>query len=111
MSYQRPLKLPHFKAILIWWHCPFKQLILFDGLSVFRYDILSPGEQQRLAFIRLLHHEPALAVLDEATSALSEVCWDSYWDYRLRQYIERCHLATGGGEERKIMKRVKMLFQ
>ncbi len=24
MSKLRPLKLPHFKAILIWWHCPFK---------------------------------------------------------------------------------------
>lgn len=33
-------------------------------------DILSLGEQQRLAFARLIYNEPTLAVLDEATSAL-----------------------------------------
>jgi vitamin B12/bleomycin/antimicrobial peptide transport system ATP-binding/permease protein len=33
-------------------------------------DVLSLGEQQRLAFARLLINKPAFAVLDEATSAL-----------------------------------------
>ena len=33
-------------------------------------DVLSPGEQQRLAFVRVLLRRPALLVMDEATSAL-----------------------------------------
>ncbi|HVN29886.1 MAG TPA: ABC transporter ATP-binding protein/permease [Candidatus Binataceae bacterium] len=33
-------------------------------------DVLSPGEQQRLAFARLLLNHPEFAFLDEATSAL-----------------------------------------
>ena len=33
-------------------------------------DVLSLGEQQRLAFARLLINQPGFAVLDEATSAL-----------------------------------------
>ncbi len=36
-------------------------------------DVLSPGEQQRLAFARLLVAKPDFAILDEATSALDEV--------------------------------------
>lgn len=43
--------------------------------------ILSLGEQQRLAFARLLLHKPTVAFLDEATASMDEGLEDTM--YRL----------------------------
>ncbi|XP_059147707.1 lysosomal cobalamin transporter ABCD4-like isoform X2 [Physella acuta] len=36
------------------------------------YDEMSPGEMQRLSFVRLFFHKPPYAILDEATSQVSQ---------------------------------------
>ena len=77
-----------------------------SGLSrVARWpDELSVGEQQRLAFARLVLHKPRFAVLDEATSAvdvqsesklyevLTDVCVGGFVSVGHRKSIERFHL-------------------
>lgn len=40
-------------------------------LLFYRSDALSPGEMQRICFLRVLYHQPQFVLLDEATSALS----------------------------------------
>jgi putative ATP-binding cassette transporter len=55
----------------------------FGGLDAEMHwaDVLSPGEQQRLAFARLLLNHPRYAFLDEATSALDVS--NEQWMYEL----------------------------
>lgn len=55
--------------------------------------VLSLGEQQRLAFARLLRHCPPVAFLDEATSALDEKLEAKL--YSLLQKRCQCYISIG----------------
>jgi len=63
------------------------------------YDVLSPGEAQRLAFVRLFVHQPVLAVLDEATSAISQGVETKLYTECLNMGI--CLLSVGHRETLK----------
>ncbi|GAA4480816.1 ABC transporter ATP-binding protein/permease [Rhodococcus olei] len=55
--------------------------------------ILSPGEQQRIAFARILLLRPALVFLDEATSAVDEGLEYSLYDL-IRTEVPECMLFS-----------------
>ncbi|KAL7574089.1 hypothetical protein ACA910_014785 [Epithemia clementina (nom. ined.)] len=61
-------------------------------------NVLSLGEQQRLAFGRLLVHQPRLVILDEATSALDMVAEARM--YQLLQDMARKELSAGPDQRR-----------
>ncbi|XP_010587046.1 lysosomal cobalamin transporter ABCD4 isoform X7 [Loxodonta africana] len=57
------------------------------------YDVLSPGEMQRLSFTRLFYLQPKYAVLDEATSALTEEVESEL--YRICQQLGMTYVSVG----------------
>ncbi|XP_006884745.1 PREDICTED: ATP-binding cassette sub-family D member 4 [Elephantulus edwardii] len=57
------------------------------------YDVLSPGEMQRLSFTRLFYLQPKYAVLDEATSALTEEVESEL--YRICQQLGMTCISVG----------------
>ncbi|XP_007939612.2 lysosomal cobalamin transporter ABCD4 [Orycteropus afer afer] len=57
------------------------------------YDVLSPGEMQRLSFTRLFYLQPKYAVLDEATSALTEEVESEL--YRVCQQLGMTCISVG----------------
>ncbi|XP_054987286.1 lysosomal cobalamin transporter ABCD4 isoform X1 [Sorex araneus] len=57
------------------------------------YDVLSPGEMQRLSFARLFYLQPKYAVLDEATSALTEEAESEL--YRVGQQLGMTFVSVG----------------
>lgn len=69
--------------------------------------LLSGGEQQRLAFARLLVHAPRVAILDEATSALDDANQRRLYE-RLRDrgttLISIAHRAAVAGFHRRVLK-------
>ncbi len=71
--------------------------------------LLSGGEQQRLAFARLLVHAPSFAILDEATSALDDQNQQRLYE-RLRArgitLISIAHRAAVAGFHRRVLKLV-----
>jgi putative ATP-binding cassette transporter len=56
---------------------------------------LSPGEQQRLAFGRILLARPALIFLDETTSALDEGMEHAMYD-EIRSQLPECTIVSVG---------------
>ncbi|MBF8187340.1 ABC transporter ATP-binding protein/permease [Nonomuraea sp. K274] len=56
---------------------------------------LSPGEQQRLGFARILLTRPSLAFLDEATSAVDEGLEHALYGL-IREHLPRCMLVSVG---------------
>jgi putative ATP-binding cassette transporter len=56
---------------------------------------LSGGEKQRLAFARLLLHDPDIIVLDEATSALDEKSQDYIMEMLIRELPKATIVSVG----------------
>lgn len=61
-------------------------------------SVLSLGEQQRVAFLRLLLHRPSLAFLDESTSALDEAT-----EAALYSALERCPCFVSIGHRMQLV--------
>lgn len=81
----------------------------FGGLDVEKdwSDVLSLGEQQRLAFARILINKPRYIILDEATSALdidNEAGLYSYLDQTKATYVSVGHRPTLAQYHQKILR-------
>ena len=68
------------------------ELYSLDSINVWE-DLLSLGEQQRVALVRLILHKPSLAILDECTSAIDEAQQEAF--YRLLRSLKIAYISVG----------------
>lgn len=91
-------------------------LLLLYGLETVRNwdDVLSLGEQQRVAMVRLMLHKPSVVMLDECTSAVDEHQQQMF--YKLLRDQGMCFISVGHRPELlrlhdKVCVQLRVLFQ
>src|SRR5262245_18038976 len=73
--------------------------------------VLSGGEQQRLAFVRLLLHRPDIVVMDEATSALDTVSQELLMKLVYEQLPEMAVISVGHRPELEALHQRKLTLE
>ena len=71
---------------------------------------LSPGEQQRLAFGRILLNEPAAVFLDEATSAMDEELENAMYQLLRKQLPDTVVVSVGHRSTLKPLHRFELIL-
>ncbi|SPX43318.1 ABC transporter ATP-binding protein [Haemophilus influenzae] len=73
--------------------------------------ILSLGEQQRLAFARLILHKPAVAFLDEATASMDEGLEFSMYQLLQQELPQTTIISVGHRSTLKTLHQQQLILQ